>query len=143
MLPGEGLMFISRVQLSAFLDDELMTDGLNEDVGKVIVTWLVSRAEKLVKFEKNPVLLKLKLQRWATKGRSIRKILFLWEIEGQRANAHQLLAVEGLQEVLEVYPSDTMNLLKRMMKLMIVKDQEIVHSVKTFEEEAAERRELL
>jgi len=30
-----------------------------------------------------------------------------------------------------------------MMKLMIVKDQEIVHSVKTFEEEAAERRELL
>ena len=69
---GEVLMLISRVQLAGFLDDEFMTEGLAEDVAKVFINWLIERAEKLVVCEKNHVLLKLKLQRLATKGRSIR-----------------------------------------------------------------------
>jgi hypothetical protein len=86
------------------------------------------------------VLLKLKLQRLATKGRSIRKILVLWEIEGQRANAHQLLAAEELHEVLEEYPNDCMSLLLRMVKVLTKRDRETVHSVTAFGEGSEIRR---
>lgn len=137
---GEVLMLISRVQLAGFLDDEFMTEGLAEDVAKVFINWLIERAEKLVVCEKNHVLLKLKLQRLATKGRSIRKILVLWEIEGQRANAHQLLAAEELHDVLEEYPSDCMSLLLRMVKVLTKKDRETVHSVAAFGESSELRR---
>jgi len=137
---GGVLMLISRVQLAGFLDDEFMTDGLAEDVAKVFINWLIERAEKLVVCEKNPVLLKLKLQRLATKGRSIRKILVLWEIEGQRANAHQLLAAEELHEVLEEYPSDCMSLLLRIVKVLTKRDRETVHSVPSFGEGSEMRR---
>ena len=133
-MPGEVLMLISRVQLAGFLDDEFMTEGLSEDVAKVFITWLIERAERLVVCEKNPVLLKLKLQRWATKGRAIRKILVLWEIDGQRANSHQLLAAEELHEVLEEYPDDCMSLLLRMIKVIAKRDRGTVHSVEAFGE---------
>jgi hypothetical protein len=131
-LPGEVLMLISRIQLAGFLDDDFMTEGLAEDVAKVFINWLIERAEKLVVYEKNPVLLKLKLQRLANKGRSIRKILVLWEMEGQRANSHQLLAAEELHEVLEEYPCDCMSLLFRMIKVLTKRDRETVHSVTAF-----------
>jgi hypothetical protein len=140
VLPGEVLMLISRVQLAGFLDDEFMTEGLAEDVAKVFINWLIERAEKLVVCEKNPVLLKLKLQRLAIKGRSLRKILVLWEIEGQRANAHQLLAAEELHEVLEEYPNDCMSLLLRMIKVLTKRDRETVHSVTAFGEGSEIRR---
>lgn len=139
-MPGEVLMLISRVQLAGFLDDEFMTEGLSEDVAKVFITWLIERAERLVVCEKNPVLLKLKLQRLAIKGRSIRKILILWEIEGQRANAHQLLAAEELHEVLEEYPSDCLSLLLRMVKVLTKRDRETVYSVTVFGEGSEMRR---
>lgn len=133
-------MLISRLQLAGFLDDEFMTEGLAEDVAKVFINWLIDRAEKLVVFEKNPVLLKLKLQRLANKGRSIRKILVLWELEGQRANSHQLLAAEELHEVLEEYPSDSMSLLLRMIKVLTKRDRETLHSVAPFGEDSVMKR---
>ena len=139
-LPGEVLMLISRFQLAGFLDDDFMTEGLAEDVAKVFINWLIERAEKLVVFEKNPVLLKLKLQRLANKGRSIRKILVLWELEGQRANSHQLLAAEELHEVLEEYPGDSMSLLLRMVKVLTKRDRETVHSVTAFGEDSGMKR---
>ncbi|GEM_PF-558295 len=125
-------MLISRAQLSDFLDDDFMTDGLADEVAKAFIAWLVESAERLVICEQNPVLLKLKLQRLALKGRSIRKILVLWDNSDSKINAYQLINLEGLQEAIDGPNMGSLLLLEKMIEIMVEKDKQVKHSVEGF-----------
>ncbi len=82
-------MFVNRV-----LDDESLTDGLNDPEARLLVEWLVERVEGIAdKAESEPAAWK-QVQALCKRVRAIRRFVSLWYHTGDRGAALQLAGAE-------------------------------------------------
>lgn len=83
---------LARPLLSRILRDEAMTRGLADPEARLLVEWLVERAEALAEIAGN--LVETRVQSLCRRGRAIGRFVVLWCYEQQRGAALQLAAVE-------------------------------------------------
>jgi len=83
---------VSHAQLSPILKNDALTRGLGDPEARLLVEWLVERAEQLAEDAAACVDAQLKrLCRW---GRSVSRFVSLWCYESDHGAAVQLAAVE-------------------------------------------------
>lgn len=105
-------MVAPRALLNPILEDELLTRGLGDAEARILVDWLVDRAEML--YDKNAAeeATRNELGRLCRRARSIVKFVVLWSQEDDRGAACQLAATERFSWPLpdcEVDPADLMH----------------------------------
>ncbi len=79
--------------LSQVLDDEALTRGLGDAEARVLVEWLVERAEELASDE-CAAEAATEMRRLCRRGRAISRFVSLWCLQRLRGAAHQLAAAE-------------------------------------------------
>jgi hypothetical protein len=89
-VPREELM--SKSLLSPILDDEALTRGLGDPEARMLVEWLVDRAERCV--QEAPSEAPTAVDQLCRRARSIRRFVSLWFQEKGRGAACQLAATE-------------------------------------------------
>lgn len=104
-------MVAPRTLLNPIFEDEGLTRGLGDAEARILVDWLVDRAELI--YHKNPVEenTRNELGRICRRARSIVKFVVLWS-ESDRGAACQLAATERFAWPLpesEVDPADLMH----------------------------------
>ena len=105
---------LARRLLSQVLDDEAITRGLGDVEARVLVEWLVERAELLVSTEGSEDRTRHELGRLRRRARSISRFVTLWCHSGERGAAGQFAAAEKLNWPLpddEADPCDLMQLI--------------------------------
>ena len=85
-----GAMPVSRL-LSRILDDEALTRGLGDAEARVLVEWLVERAEEL---EEDAAEADAEVRRLCGRARALSRFVWLWCGRRDRGAAAQLAAVE-------------------------------------------------
>jgi hypothetical protein len=83
---------LARPLLSRILRNESMTRGLGDPEARVLVEWLVDRAEALADTAVGPV--EPRLETLCRRGRAIGRFVLLWCYYQQRGAALQLAAAE-------------------------------------------------
>jgi len=83
---------LARPLLSRILRNESMTRGLGDPEARVLVEWLVDRAEALADGLVGPV--EPRLETLCRRGRAIARFVLLWCYYQQRGAALQLAAAE-------------------------------------------------
>jgi hypothetical protein len=78
--------------LGHILDDEGLTRGLGDEEARVLVEWLVERAERLARAA--PADASDRVRRLCRRGRAIARFVALWGDRRSRGGAVQLAAVE-------------------------------------------------
>jgi len=105
-------MLAPRALLNPIFEDEGLTRGLGDAEARMLVDWLVDRAELI--HDKNPAEenTRRELGRLCRRARSIVKFVVLWSQESDRGAACQLAATERFGWPLpecEVDPADLMH----------------------------------
>lgn len=86
---------LARTVLSQILHSDALTRGLADPEARILVEWLVERAELLAdEHDGNEEVIAPAVQRLCLRGRSIGRFVTLWCHERQRGAAIQLAAVE-------------------------------------------------
>src|SRR5262245_9989640 len=83
---------LAEAMLEPILQNESLTRGLADPEARVLVEWLVERAELLADTEQASAA--QEVQRLCLRGRTIGRFVSLWCHEAQRGAAIQLAAVE-------------------------------------------------
>jgi len=83
---------LARPLLSRIVRDDAMTRGLADPEARLLVEWLVDRAEALA--EAAGQLVEDRVQALCRRGRAIGRFVVLWCYQHQRAAALQLAAAE-------------------------------------------------
>jgi len=81
------------------LDDESLTDGLQDPEARVLVEWLVEKAEQLAA-EDDEIRARSELEKLCRLARVVRRFVTLWCYEHNPGAASQLAAVEKLSGLL-------------------------------------------
>ena len=105
---------LARRLLSQVLDDEALTRGLGDAEARVLVEWLVERAESLVSADDSEDRARNELGRLRRRARSISRFVALWCHHGERGAAGQFAAAERLNWPLpedEADPCDLMQVI--------------------------------
>lgn len=84
----------ARPLLSQFLDNDAVTRGLGDPEARVLVEWLVERAEHLAKDAPSPDSATVEMARLCRRARAIGRFVDLWCLRRQRGAAGQLAAAE-------------------------------------------------
>lgn len=82
--------FVSRI-----LDDEGLTDGLDEPQAGQLVSWLVRQAEGVARDAKSEAAAWNEIDRLCRRARAVRQFVLLW-CAGQDSAAADVAAEEGL-----------------------------------------------
>jgi hypothetical protein len=85
---------LAKPLLSHILTDDALTRGLGDPEARVLIEWLVERAERQAAAETAEVLLRQEVHRLCLRGRAISRFVNLWCHAGQRGAATQLAAAE-------------------------------------------------
>jgi hypothetical protein len=105
---------LAKRLLSQVLDDDLATRGLGDAEARVLVEWLVERAESFVSTGVSESEALQKLGSLRRRARSISRFVCLWCHQGERGAAGQFAAAERLNWPLpddEADPCDLMQLI--------------------------------
>jgi hypothetical protein len=85
---------VSHAQLSPILNNDALTRGLGDPEARLLVEWLVERAEQLADGEALDQEVDEELTKLCRWGRSISRFVSLWCYASEHAAAVQLAAVE-------------------------------------------------
>lgn len=86
---------LAKAMLDPILQDEALTRGLADPEARVLVEWLVERAEEIAEEAGDAHdTINQQVQRLCLRGRSIGRFVALWCHHAQRGAAIQLAAVE-------------------------------------------------
>ena len=80
--------------LSRILEDEALTRGLGDEEARILVEWLVDRAEQLADESVSENIAWAELQKLCRRARAIGRFVALWCHQRVRGGATQLAAVE-------------------------------------------------
>src|SRR5262249_37345817 len=95
------------------LADEALTRGLGDAEARVLVEWLVERAERLPRA--GPAAAENAIRRLGRRGRSVGRFVALWTQPGARGSALQLAAVERFTFPLPAGAIDPCLLMERIL----------------------------
>jgi hypothetical protein len=104
----------ARQLLSQVFDDDAVTRGLGDMEARVLVEWLVDRAEALIAAGMDEHEAEREVARLCRRARSISRFVALWCHLGERGAAGQLAAAERLHWPLpddEADPRDLMEMI--------------------------------
>jgi hypothetical protein len=96
---------MSNSLLAPILDDDAITRGLGDAEARILIEWLVERAEEVENENLVEEQSQATVKRLCRRARSISRFVSLWEKE-QRAAAYQLAASERFSWPL---PADSMD----------------------------------
>jgi hypothetical protein len=85
---------LARPLLSQVLDNEAVTRGLGDPEARILVEWLVERAERLAESTMDEAAARRRLGVLCQRARAIRHFVELWCHQRQRGAAGQLAAAE-------------------------------------------------
>jgi hypothetical protein len=94
----------SEQLVGRILDDESLTDGLEDPEARVLIEWLVAKAERLAAESKSDNQAKAELEKLCKQARVVRRFVILWCQQGNPGAATQLAAVEKLPGALPTRP---------------------------------------
>ena len=80
--------------LSHILEDDALTRGLGDEEARILVEWLVERAERLAEESATENMAWSELQKLCRRARAIGRFVALWCHQRARGAATQLAAVE-------------------------------------------------
>jgi hypothetical protein len=94
VVTGQGdVRMLARPLISQILSDESLTRGLGDAEARVLVEWLVERAEELC-LKEPEVGADFEMRRLCRRGRAIARFVNLWCLQRLRGAAIQLAATE-------------------------------------------------
>ena len=102
---------LAKRLLSQVFDDELLIRGLGDAEARILVEWLVERAESLAAAGLGEEAARAAVARFRRRGRSVSRFVALWCYLGERGAAGQLATAERLNWPLpnaEVDPCELM-----------------------------------
>ena len=105
---------VSHAQLSPILNNEALTRGLADPEARLLVEWLVERAERLAE-DVSADQVEAELRRLCRWGRSVSRFVGLWCHEGEHGAAVQLAAVERFPWPLPCTPLDPCELMQAIL----------------------------
>ncbi len=97
----------ARPLISRILDDEGLTDGLTDPEARLLIEWLVDRAERVAEAGASEPTARQEVETLCRRARSIRRFVALWCHRHDHAAATQLAATERL--IAPLPPSDCDN----------------------------------
>jgi hypothetical protein len=80
--------------VSRILDDDKLTNGLDDPEARVLVEWLVRRAEEIARTAESAAVAHERLETLCKRVRAIRRFVSLWYHTGDRGAALQLVGAE-------------------------------------------------
>jgi hypothetical protein len=100
---------------SQIVDDEALTRGLGDPEARMLVEWLVERAEGLADDGVPTEEIEAIVQGWCRRMRAVVRFVRLWCHEGARAAAIQLAAVERFAWPLPTTGLDPCELMQQVL----------------------------
>lgn len=85
---------VADALLSRVLDDDTLTSGLNDPEARLLIEWLVDRAEEISRATSTPADSRKRVETLCLRARGIRQFVALWCHHGDRRAAMQLAATE-------------------------------------------------
>jgi hypothetical protein len=107
---------LARRLLSQVLDDDTATRGLGDAEARVLVEWLVERAEAYVSADATEDDAVRKLSQLRRRARSISRFVTLWCHHGERGAAGQFAAAERLNWPLPDDEADPCDLMQQILE---------------------------
>jgi hypothetical protein len=104
-----------RSLLAPILDDDHVTRGLEDAEARMLIEWLVERAEILYAKELSDECIQARVQRLCRRARAIARFVVLWCHERSAAAALQLAATERFGWPLPMEAMDPCDLLNRIL----------------------------
>lgn len=108
---------LDRVFLRPILDDESLTRGLGDEEARLLVDWLVERAENLAASSLAENGRRERLAMLCRRARAVGRFIRLWCYDGEFGAAVQLAGAEGAAWQLPVGPEDAPDLMLRILKV--------------------------
>lgn len=105
---------IDRAFLRPILDDESLTRGLGDEEARMLVDWLVERAENLAASSLADNTRQNCLVAFCRRGRIVGRFVRLW-CDGEFGSAVQLAGAENVSWPLPNGPEDAANLMGRLL----------------------------
>ena len=97
------------------LDDEALTRGLGDPEARVLVEWLVERADGLAQGTTSDLWARAEVRRLCRRGRAIGRFIHLWCYERRPGAAGQLAVAEGFSWPLPVGAIDPCELMQDIL----------------------------
>jgi hypothetical protein len=101
--------------LAHILDDERLTCGLGDAEARVLVEWLVERAEQLARSDP-PAAAEAEVLRLCRRGRAIARFVLLWCLVRRRGAALQLAGAERFTWPLPEAAADPCELMQSILR---------------------------
>jgi hypothetical protein len=109
--------------LHYILADDALTRGLGDEEARVLVEWLVERAERLIDCESSAA--EAEVRRLCRRGRAIGRFVQLWCVQRLRGAAGQLAVAERFYWPL---PEGDLDAFELMQEILFWESQELEHS---------------
>jgi len=106
---------LDRVFLRPILDDESLTRGLGDEEARLLVDWLVERAENLAASSLSETGRRERLAAVCRRARAVVRFIRLWCYEGEFGAAMQLAGAEGPAWNLPAGPEEPPDLMARLL----------------------------
>lgn len=101
--------------LACIFQDDAVTRGLADPEARVLVEWLVDRAERLAALAAEPAAGLGEVRRLCRRARGIARFVGLWCYARERGSAVQLAAAEGFTWPLPTGPTDACELMQDIL----------------------------
>jgi hypothetical protein len=106
---------LARDLLGAIVSDDGMTRGLADPEARILVEWLVERAESVAQSAESEAAARGQVRQLCRRGRAISRFVGLWCHRRERGAAHQLAAAERFGWPLPDAPLDPCELMQAIL----------------------------
>jgi hypothetical protein len=107
---------IAKPFLSRILEDEALTRGLGDPEARILIEWLVERAEQVGRADPSEGQLRHEISRLCLRGRSISRFVALWCHAGAPGAALQLASTERFSWPLPTALPDPCELMQEILE---------------------------
>ena len=107
---------LDRAFLRPILDDDALTRGLGDEEARIMVEWLVERAENLAASSLADQIRRDRLSRLCRRAKSVGRFVRLWCYEEEHGAAVQLAGTEAIDWPLPKGPEDAPDLMTRLLR---------------------------
>lgn len=89
------MFMLTKKLLRQILDNEALTRGLGDPEARILIEWLVDRAEEFAQEASSPEAINREIKRLCVRARSIGRFVDLWCHRREQGAAVQLAGTEG------------------------------------------------
>lgn len=108
---------LDRAFLRPILDDDSLTRGLGDEESRLLVDWLVERAENLAASSLAVTVRQDRLLAICRRAKSVGRFVRLWCYDREPSSAMQLAGTESMHWPLPNGPEDALELMSRLLRV--------------------------